>query len=123
MGSGWPSFQATFDVLMGAAAGAFFAPIIGAASVSFEKRRVLAIALVSTGMGMAPMTIAPLAGWLVTIFGWRQASRAWASAPGCCCRLSCPTSIGSMMAGLAAVAIAAVFPKGWVRPVPGRQAA
>ena len=66
------AFQATFGVLMGAAAGAFFAPIIGATSVSFEKRRGLAIALVSAGMGVAPMTIAPLAGWLVTIFGWRQ---------------------------------------------------
>jgi MFS family permease len=66
------AFQATFGILMGAAAGAFFAPIIGATSVSFDKRRGLAIALVSAGMGVAPMTIAPLAGWLVTLFGWRQ---------------------------------------------------
>lgn len=66
------AFQATFGVLIGAAAGAFFAPIIGATSVSFDKRRGLAIALVSAGMGVAPMTIAPLAGWLVTWFGWRQ---------------------------------------------------
>ena len=65
-------FQATFGVLIGVAAGAFFAPIIAATSVSFEKRRGLAIALVSAGMGVAPMTIAPLAGWLVTQVGWRQ---------------------------------------------------
>lgn len=64
-------FQATFGILIGAAAGAFFAPIIAATSVSFERRRGLAIALVSAGMGVAPMTIAPLAGWLVTLFGWR----------------------------------------------------
>jgi MFS family permease len=64
-------FQVTFGVLIGAAAGAFFAPIIAATSVSFEKRRGLAIALVSAGMGVAPMTIAPLAGWLVTLYGWR----------------------------------------------------
>jgi MFS family permease len=66
------AFQATFGVLIGLAAGAFFAPIIAATSVSFEKRRGLAIALVSAGMGVAPMTIAPLAGWLVTLWGWRQ---------------------------------------------------
>ena len=66
------AFQATFGILIGVAAGAFFAPIIAATSVSFEKRRGLAIALVSAGMGVAPMTIAPLAGWLVTLVGWRQ---------------------------------------------------
>jgi len=66
------AFQATFGILIGVAAGAFFAPIIAATSVSFDKRRGLAIALVSAGMGVAPMTIAPLAGWLVTLIGWRQ---------------------------------------------------
>lgn len=65
-------FQATFGVMIGLAAGAFFAPIIAATTVSFDKRRSLAVALVSAGMGVAPMTIAPLAGWLVTIYGWRQ---------------------------------------------------
>ncbi len=65
-------FQATFGVMIGLAAGAFFAPIIAATTVSFDKRRGLAVALVSAGMGVAPMTIAPLAGWLVTIYGWRQ---------------------------------------------------
>jgi MFS family permease len=65
-------FQATFGVMIGLAAGAFFAPIIAATTVSFDKRRGLAVALVSAGMGVAPMTIAPLAGWLVTLYGWRQ---------------------------------------------------
>ena len=65
------AFQATFGILIGVAAGAFFAPIIAATTVSFDKRRGLAIALVSAGMGVAPMTIAPLAGWLVTLYGWR----------------------------------------------------
>jgi MFS family permease len=66
------AFQATFGILIGVAAGAFFAPIIAATSVSFDKRRGLAIALVSAGMGVAPMTVAPLAGWLVTLYGWRE---------------------------------------------------
>jgi MFS family permease len=65
-------FQVTFGVMIGLAAGAFFAPIIAATTVSFDKRRGLAVALVSAGMGVAPMTIAPLAGWLVTLYGWRQ---------------------------------------------------
>jgi hypothetical protein len=30
----------------------------------FETRRGLAVSLVSAGMGMAPMTMAPLAAWL-----------------------------------------------------------
>ncbi|MBK0390973.1 MFS transporter [Ramlibacter algicola] len=64
-------FQVSFGVLMGVAAGAFFAPVIAATTVSFEKRRGLAIALVSAGMGVAPMTMSPLAGWLVTLYGWR----------------------------------------------------
>jgi MFS family permease len=65
------AFQASFGIVMGLAAGAFFAPIIAATTNSFEKHRGLAIALVSAGMGVAPMTIAPLAGWLVTQYGWR----------------------------------------------------
>jgi MFS family permease len=65
-------FQATFGIMIGVAAGAFFAPIIAATTVSFDKRRGLAVSLVSAGMGVAPMTIAPLAGWMVTLFGWRQ---------------------------------------------------
>jgi MFS family permease len=39
----------------------------------FETRRNLAISLVSAGMGMAPLTISPLASWLITHYGWRPA--------------------------------------------------
>jgi MFS family permease len=66
-------FQLCFGLLTGVAAGAFFAPIIAATAASFDKHRGLAVSLVSAGMGVAPMTIAPLAGWLVTQHGWRQA--------------------------------------------------
>jgi MFS family permease len=68
-----PAFQLCFGVLMGVAAGAFFAPIISATAASFDKHRGLAVALVSAGMGVAPMTIAPLAGWLTAQHGWREA--------------------------------------------------
>jgi predicted MFS family arabinose efflux permease len=39
----------------------------------FDTQRSLAVSLVSAGMGMAPMTMAPLAAWLVTIHDWRTA--------------------------------------------------
>lgn len=67
-----PMFQLCFGVLTGVAAGAFFAPILSATAASFDRHRSLAVALVSAGMGVAPMTIAPLAGWLVTQHGWRS---------------------------------------------------
>lgn len=67
------AFQLSFGVLTGIAAGAFFAPIMAATAASFEKHRSLAVSLVSAGMGVAPMTIAPFAAWLVSHYGWRNA--------------------------------------------------
>jgi predicted MFS family arabinose efflux permease len=37
----------------------------------FDTNRSLAVSLVSAGMGMAPMTMSPLAAWLVSIYDWR----------------------------------------------------
>jgi MFS family permease len=37
----------------------------------FDTHRSLAVSLVSAGMGMAPMTMSPLAAWLVTDYDWR----------------------------------------------------
>jgi len=67
------AFQLCFGVLTGLAAGSFFAPVIAATAASFEKHRNLAVSLVSAGIGVAPMTIAPLAAWLVSVHGWRTA--------------------------------------------------
>ena len=39
----------------------------------FETHRSLAVSLVSAGMGMAPMTVSPLAAWLVGAYDWRTA--------------------------------------------------
>jgi MFS family permease len=64
-------FQLTFGVLLGAAAASFFAPVMAATAASFDKRRNLAISLVSAGVGVAPMTISPLVAWLVTRYDWR----------------------------------------------------
>ena len=57
----------------GLAASAFFAPMIATVTGWFETRRNLAVSLVSAGMGMAPLTISPLASWLITHYGWRAA--------------------------------------------------
>ncbi len=68
-----PGFQLTYGILVGVAASAFFAPMIAAVTGWFEARRNLAVSLVSAGMGMAPLTISPLAAWLITQYGWRPA--------------------------------------------------
>jgi MFS family permease len=64
-------FQLLFGVLVGASTAAIFAPMMACVTGWFETRRALAVSLVSAGMGMAPMTMAPLAAWLVTDYDWR----------------------------------------------------
>jgi MFS family permease len=69
-------FQLGFGVLVGIAAGAFFAPMIAAVTGWFDTQRALAVSLVSAGMGVAPMTISPFAAWLVEQYDWRFAMAA-----------------------------------------------
>ncbi|WP_024506104.1 MFS transporter [Bradyrhizobium sp. ARR65] len=69
-------FQLTYGLLVGLAAGAFFAPMIAAATDWFTDNRSLAVSLVSAGMGVAPMTISPLARWLISAYDWRTAMMA-----------------------------------------------
>ena len=64
-------FQIVFGLLVGAATAAMFAPMMACVTGWFDTQRSLAVSLVSAGMGMAPMTMAPLAAWLVTIYDWR----------------------------------------------------
>jgi MFS family permease len=66
-------FQLGYGVLVGLAAGAFFAPVIATVTAWFETRRALAVSLVSAGMGMAPLTVSPFAGWLISNHDWRAA--------------------------------------------------
>ncbi len=63
--------QLTFGVLVGAAAGSFYAPMIAVATGWVEHRRNLAAALVSAGMGMGSMIVSPFAGWLLGQYDWR----------------------------------------------------
>jgi MFS family permease len=65
-------FQFTFGLLVGAATAAVFAPMMACVTGWFDTQRSLAVSLVSAGMGMAPLTMAPFAAWLVTIHDWRS---------------------------------------------------
>ena len=53
------------------ATAAIFAPMMATVTGWFDTHRSLAVSLVSAGMGVAPMTMAPLAAWLVSNHDWR----------------------------------------------------
>jgi MFS family permease len=65
------AFQLIFGLLIGGAAAAIFAPMMACVTGWFDTHRSLAVSLVSAGMGMAPMTMAPLAARLVSAYDWR----------------------------------------------------
>jgi len=65
------AFQLLFGVVVGISAAAIFAPMMACVTGWFDTRRSLAVSLVSAGMGMAPMTMSPLAAWLVQGHDWR----------------------------------------------------
>jgi MFS family permease len=65
------TFQFIFGVMVGGAAAAIFAPMMATVTGWFDTHRSLAVSLVSAGMGMAPMTMSPLAAWLVSNHDWR----------------------------------------------------
>jgi MFS family permease len=64
-------FQAVFGLLVGVSMAAFFAPLMAAVTGWFDTQRSLAVSLVSAGMGMAPVTMSPLAALLISTYDWR----------------------------------------------------
>lgn len=66
-------FQIVYGILVGLATGAFFAPMMATVTGWFDRHRGLAVGLVSAGLGVAPMTVSPFAGWLIENYGWRNA--------------------------------------------------
>jgi MFS family permease len=66
-------FQLAFGLLIGVAVGSFFSPMIAAVMGWISEHRGLAVALVSVGVGVAPMTMSPFAAWLITHMDWRGA--------------------------------------------------
>jgi MFS family permease len=66
-------FQLCFGVLVGFGVGAFYAPLTSTATKWFTANRGLAVAIVSAGIGLGILIVAPLARWLTTLFDWRMA--------------------------------------------------
>jgi MFS family permease len=64
-------FQLVFGLVVGGATAAIFAPMMACVTGWFDTHRSLAVSLVSAGMGMAPLTMSPLAAWLVSVYDWR----------------------------------------------------
>jgi MFS family permease len=68
-------FQLVFGLAVGGGAAAIFAPMMACVTGWFDRHRSLAVSLVSAGMGMAPVTMSPLAAWLVSGHDWRTSLR------------------------------------------------
>ncbi len=64
-------FQFVFGLLVGSATAAILPPMMACVTGWFDTHRSLAVSLVSAGMGVAPMTMSPLAAWLVSNHDWR----------------------------------------------------
>src|SRR5207302_10096601 len=85
----------------------FPAPLRAVAGARIDKPRSLAVALVSAGMGVAPVTIAPFASMLITAYGWRTAMlvigiAAWALLiPACFLVRPAPQAAGATAANTA----------------------
>jgi len=66
-------FQLLYGVIVGFAAGSFYAPLTTITAKWFTAHRSLAVALVSAGLSMGSTVMAPLARWLITSYDWRTA--------------------------------------------------
>ena len=77
------AFQFIFGLMVGGSIAAIFAPMMATVTGWFDTHRSLAVSLVSAGMGMAPMTMAPLAAWLVSNHGWRTSMQVVALVVAC----------------------------------------
>ena len=64
-------FQIVFGLMVGGATAAIFAPMMACVTGWFDTHRSLAVSLVSAGMGMAPITMSPLAALLISHYDWR----------------------------------------------------
>ncbi len=66
-------FQVLFGVLVGLAAGSFYAPMIATTTRWFTRNRSLAVALVSAGLGLGSTLVAPFARAMISAYDWRTA--------------------------------------------------
>jgi MFS family permease len=63
----------TFGVIVGFSVGAFYAPLTATATKWFTTIRGLAVGIVSSGIGLGILVVAPLARALITAYDWRTA--------------------------------------------------
>ncbi len=73
-------FQAVYGLLIGVAAGSLMVPLMSTVTLWFDQHRALAVSLVSSGIGVAPMTVSPVAARLVVLYGWRTSELILAAA-------------------------------------------
>jgi MFS family permease len=66
-------FYVTFGFVVGFAVGAFYAPLTSTATRWFTARRGLAVALVSSGIGLGILIMSPIARALTSAWDWRIA--------------------------------------------------
>ncbi|MFC1870506.1 MFS transporter [Chloroflexota bacterium] len=66
--------------LLGAGMSAGYTPLMPTISRWFTKRRGLAMGIISSGVGVGPLIMAPLASYLIATNGWRFAYLVMASA-------------------------------------------
>jgi MFS family permease len=66
-------FLLAYGVIVGLSAGSFVVPMMTAVTAWLPNNRSIAVSLVSAGIGVAPMTISPLAAWLLISHDWRGA--------------------------------------------------
>ena len=66
-------FLLAYGVIVGLSAGSFIVPMMTAVTAWLPNSRSIAVSLVSAGIGVAPMTMSPLAAWLLTSHDWRSA--------------------------------------------------
>jgi MFS family permease len=72
-------FQIMYGVFVGLGTSAIFAPMMATVTGWFDTHRSLAVSLVSVGMGIAPMTMSPIAAWLISHQDWRTSMLIMAS--------------------------------------------
>jgi MFS family permease len=77
------AFQLIFGVVIGGSCAAIFAPMMATVTGWFDTHRSLAVSLVSAGMGMAPLTISPLAARLISVYDWRTSMQIIAAVVAC----------------------------------------
>ena len=61
----------SYGLFVGAGVGSVWCPLTATASRWFLEKRGLALGILSSGIGVGMLIMSPVAGWLISVFGWR----------------------------------------------------